>query len=209
MTYPCRYDSAGPWNGGASCAGGLLDSTRNLGAALVERYEGGRAEGYNCRPNTADASQLSVHGTGRAVDYFPPSMAAGHSAAAWLVANWAKFGIQMVIWNRRDWTCAAGWTSYGGPSPHTDHLHIEQQTAAAHAAHPVSYYLGNDGLMPDDVDRILTKLNKITTDMATRAQIKQVRQRQDTHGRILRALASGNLPSPADLRNAVSKNDEE
>lgn len=124
MAAGCRYDDAGPWNGGQSCAGRFYPGTEALGEALIKKY-GGSYGGYSCRQNTADLSQLSVHGTGRAIDFFPQSKSEGDVIAAWLTANHEKFGIQLVIWWHRDWQCGQGWTSYGGPVPHTDHLHIE------------------------------------------------------------------------------------
>lgn len=135
MAAGCRYDGAGPWNGGRSCSRRFTPGAEALGDALVRSY-GGSYGGYACRPNTADASELSVHGTGRAIDFFPPSKAIGDAVALWLTQNHIKFGIQLVIWWREDWSCSAldgvpgvgagdGWTNYSGPNPHTDHLHIE------------------------------------------------------------------------------------
>jgi hypothetical protein len=141
MAAGCRYDEAGPWLGGTKCSGTFYPGTQALGEALVANF-GGSYGGYSCRPNTADTSQLSVHGTGRAVDWFPPSKAAGDRGTTWLVQNHIKFGVQLVIWWHEDWSCTAldnvpgvgagdGWTSYGGPNPHTDHAHVELTVPAA------------------------------------------------------------------------------
>ena len=124
MAAGCRYDDAGPWLGGRSCSGKFYPGTEALGEALQRNF-GGSYGGYACRQNTADSSQLSVHGTGRAVDWFPPSKTAGDRGAAWLVQNHAKFGVQIVIWWHEDWQCGDGWTGYTGPNPHTDHVHVE------------------------------------------------------------------------------------
>lgn len=134
----CRYDSAGPWNGGRGCSGSFTPGARALGEHLTGRY-GGSFQGYNCRPNTAAPSMLSVHGTGRAVDFFPPSKAVGDQVAALLVDNWERWGVQMVIWYRRDWTCSNGWTSYGGPNPHTDHIHLELTVPAGQSNTAATY----------------------------------------------------------------------
>lgn len=134
MAAGCRYDDAPAWNANA-CSGTFFSGTEALGDALMRLY-GGSYGGYACRPNTADASRMSVHGTGRAVDWFPPSKAKGDAAARWLAVNHVKFGVQLIIWWHKDWSCSAldnvpgvgigdGWTDYGGPIPHTDHLHIE------------------------------------------------------------------------------------
>src|SRR5690606_24148008 len=90
-------------------------------------------DGYNCRANTANGSQTSVHGTGRAIDIFIPLLdddadnLSGDLIANWLVYNAETFGVQLVIWDRSRWI-GVGSTkhgSYGGPYPHTDHLHVE------------------------------------------------------------------------------------
>jgi hypothetical protein len=35
-----------------------------------------------------------------------------------------RLGLMYLIWNRRIWSPWAGWRSYGGSSPHTDHVHF-------------------------------------------------------------------------------------
>lgn len=151
MATGCRYDDAGPWNGGAACAGGHKPGTQALGDHLVATY-GGRAEGYSCRQNTADPSKLSVHGTGRAIDYYPPDSATGDRVADDCIAHHERWGVQLVIWDHRDWTCDDGWTSYGGPSPHTDHLHIEQTIEASETLGPDDY---EEGLTMADVQELV------------------------------------------------------
>lgn len=176
MAVGCRYDRAGSWNGGASCSVGLKSGTQALGEALRARW-GGSWGGFSCRPNTADTSQLSVHGTGRAVDWFQPSHQAGDEAARWLVENHEKFGIQLVIWDRKDWSCSAldnvpgvgagdGWTPYGGPNPHTDHLHIELTIPAANDNTARTYQTG--GLSVADIEELI-KVIKAQGDLTRKA----------------------------------------
>ncbi|MET0787214.1 MAG: hypothetical protein ABWY25_10955 [Paenisporosarcina sp.] len=141
MAEGCRYDEAGPWLGGRTCAGKFYSGTEALAESIKRKY-GGSYGGYACRQNTADSSQLSVHGTGRAVDFFPQSKSEGDAIAGWLVQNHKKFGIQLVIWYRRDWDCDSGWTSYGGPVPHTDHLHIELTVPASRNNTAATYMIG-------------------------------------------------------------------
>ena len=75
-----------------------------------------------------------MHGTGRAVDYFPESREKGDQALATVRGYAAQWGVQYVIWYRQDWSCGdAAMGSYGGPNPHTDHLHIEVTVAASGA----------------------------------------------------------------------------
>lgn len=138
-----RYDDALPWSGGRNCGGGLLAGTRELGAYLVGSFPGvSRYEGYACRPNTANTSQTSIHGTGRAVDVFIPTRSGGaadntvgDAVANWVIANASTLGVQLVIWDRSSWNASrpAGskLRAYGGPHPHNDHLHIELNTDGA------------------------------------------------------------------------------
>jgi hypothetical protein len=129
------YTGAGSWSGGANCGGGLLAGTRELGDYLKVTFSGITSYGgYACRPNTANTSQLSVHGTGRAIDVMIPTVggdannAAGDRVANFLVENAEKIGIQFIIWDRNSWGASRGQPklrSYTGPVPHIDHLHVE------------------------------------------------------------------------------------
>ncbi|MEU9507021.1 hypothetical protein AB0D32_12150 [Micromonospora sp. NPDC048170] len=48
----------------------------------------------------------------------------GNNLTAFLVRNADRLGIYYVIWNRQIWFPATGWSSYSGPSNHTDHVHV-------------------------------------------------------------------------------------
>ncbi|WP_405092219.1 hypothetical protein OG767_04055 [Micromonospora sp. NBC_01392] len=48
----------------------------------------------------------------------------GNEVAAFLIRNADRLGIYYVIWNRQIWFPATGWSSYSGPSNHTDHVHM-------------------------------------------------------------------------------------
>jgi hypothetical protein len=132
--HPGSVEEAGAWNGGRACSGGLRPGARALGAALDARFAAiAKVDGYACRRNTANTSQLSMHGTGRALDIFV-SRSGGTAVANYLVSNASALGIQLVIWNRTLWkvTPSGGASrAYGGPNPHTDHIHAELTRAAA------------------------------------------------------------------------------
>lgn len=131
-----RYDGAGAWNGGRNCSGSFLPGTRELGDYLRRNFRGVSSySGYACRQNTAAPGQLSVHGTGRAIDVFIPlsrgqaDNTLGDEVANWLISNAQSIGVQLVIWDRSSWNASrpAGskLSPYGGPHPHHDHLHVE------------------------------------------------------------------------------------
>lgn len=129
------YTGAGAWNGGKNCGGGLLAGTRELGDYVRANFTGVSSYGgYACRRNTANTSELSVHGTGRAIDIMIPmksgraNSTAGDPIANFLVQNAEKIGVQFIIWNRNSWSASRSkpkLRSYGGPVPHTDHIHVE------------------------------------------------------------------------------------
>ncbi|KXK58240.1 hypothetical protein AWW66_30885 [Micromonospora rosaria] len=48
----------------------------------------------------------------------------GNNLTAFLVRNADRLGVYYVIWNRQIWFPANGWSSYSGPSNHTDHVHV-------------------------------------------------------------------------------------
>jgi hypothetical protein len=119
--------------GGEGCAGGLKPGTRALGEQLRARFGLASYGGYNCRANTANPSELSIHAVGRALDVSARG-SVGDELADHLVANAASLGVQRIIWNRTIWQVAAsGPTSrqYSGPNPHTDHVHVEVTRTAA------------------------------------------------------------------------------
>ena len=140
VTRPIPYESPGPWDGGAHCAGSRLPGTARL-AAFLETLPGVESTGgYTCRRNTANANEMSVHGTGRAIDVMIPKIdgaanPAGDAIADWLVANANLLGVQLVIWDRVIWNSERRTARpYTGPSSHTDHIHMELTNAAANGA---------------------------------------------------------------------------
>jgi hypothetical protein len=65
--------------------------------------------------------------------------AVGDPIANWLVSNAEKIGVQYVIWNRVQWSGARDGRkdrAYGGPDPHTNHIHAELTRDAAERGTP-------------------------------------------------------------------------
>jgi hypothetical protein len=138
-----RYDDAAAWAGGKNCSGGFTVGAKRLQDWLRAMYGPQKIQGYSCRPNTADRSKTSIHGVGRASDWFRN---AGNSAQAAQVANFIQrmsanraaqaraMGVQYWIWNRNQYQVKNSGvvrSRYGGPNPHTDHVHIEQNLAGS------------------------------------------------------------------------------
>ncbi|MEZ4375248.1 MAG: MYXO-CTERM sorting domain-containing protein [Polyangiaceae bacterium] len=139
-----EYTGAGPWNNGASCAGGITTGGEILRQYLYDHFpQIASIGGYACRQNTANLSELSVHGTGRALDIMIPVVGAdqdadndaGDPVGNWLIENAEAIGIQYMIWDQWSWNAsrAAGSKdrAYTGPNPHVDHLHVELSLAAS------------------------------------------------------------------------------
>lgn len=136
------YDDGPAWSGGRNCAGGLLPGSRDLSAYLQRTFRGiSDIDGYACRPNTANTSRLSLHGTGRAIDIFIPlsrgsaDNTVGDAVAGWLIANAESIGVQYIVWDRGSWNASrppgTKLRTYTGPHPHNDHLHVELTIAGA------------------------------------------------------------------------------
>jgi hypothetical protein len=129
------YNGAPSWSGGRNCGGSFSSGARKLGDYLKANFPGARSYGgYSCRPNTANTSQTSVHGTGRAIDLFVPlhngqaDNDLGDPIANWLVENAESIGVQFIVWDRTSWGASRSGDkhrAYTGPHPHHDHLHIE------------------------------------------------------------------------------------
>lgn len=126
---------AGPWVGEAGCSGNLTEGARELRTWLRAAFpQISSIGGYNCRI-IEGTSNMSVHGTGRALDIMLPTHMGdadndlGDPIGNWLIEHAEEIGIQYIIWDRWTWNAsrAAGSKerSYGGVNPHVDHLHVE------------------------------------------------------------------------------------
>jgi hypothetical protein len=148
---PFQYDDPGPWIGEAGCSGGHTAGALALKSWLQRTYQfTASIGGYSCRPNSANTSQTSLHGEGRALDWMAT---AGMTAQRRTVQRFIRrvsaddfklaraMGIQELIFNRKIWTASRhteGFRAYTGPNPHTDHIHIGLNRAGA--AKQTSFY---------------------------------------------------------------------
>lgn len=150
-----RYDGAPPWNDGRGCATSLSAGARALGAYIRANFPGVRdIGGLACRPNTANAAQMSVHGSGRALDIMIPPIerransAVGDPIANWLVQNAERLGVQYIIWNRTQWRGRGDGrrdSTYTGPNPHADHIHVELNRDGAARSTPSASFANSVG----------------------------------------------------------------
>jgi hypothetical protein len=138
------YEDAPKWTGKTACGGQLLAGGHKLGEYLLDHFSDVTSVGgYACRRNTADASRMSVHGTGRALDVFIPTLnggadnTKGDKVANWLVTHAQRIGVQLVIWDHSIWRAnGTNDAVYGGPVPHVDHIHVELTNEASALSTP-------------------------------------------------------------------------
>ncbi len=134
------YTGGGSWNGTGSCSGNFTGGAAKVKSYVAQHFSKvSSIGGYACRPNTANTSKMSVHGTGRALDIMIPTIGgsadntAGDAIAHYMITHAEEIGIQLIIWDRTLWNASksAGSKSrrYGGPHPHNDHLHVELSVA--------------------------------------------------------------------------------
>lgn len=136
------YVGGGPWVGEQGCSGDITP-----GAKLVREYlyahfpQTYSIGGYSCRTINGDPNNMSVHGTGRALDVMIHTIAEeadndlGDPIGNWLIENAEAIGIQYIIWDVWTWQAArpvgAKEKAYGGAHPHNDHLHVELSVEAS------------------------------------------------------------------------------
>jgi hypothetical protein len=155
------YDSPPAWNGGKNCTGTFTKGAAKLKQHLLGKYSGiSSIGGYDCRQNTANKSETSVHGTGRALDIMIPKSkgdadnTVGDEIANWLVVNAEDIGVQFIIWDHTKWNASYSSNKakpYTGPIPHIDHIHVELDNDGA--AMKTAWFQGNHddggGALPD------------------------------------------------------------
>lgn len=140
------YDGSTPWDGGRHCTGGLTRGGARLRTFLTGHFHGiSSIGGYSCRPNTANTSQMSVHGSGRALDIMIPTdhgdadNGVGDAIANWLITNSRTIGVQYLIWDHTQWSASRSSgrvRPYTGPIPHIDHIHAEITLTASREETP-------------------------------------------------------------------------
>lgn len=65
----------------------------------------------------------SDHPKGLALDFMTSNKQKGDVLVQDLIANAGAWNITYIIWWRRIWQNGS-WSSYSGPSPHTNHVHV-------------------------------------------------------------------------------------
>ncbi|GEM_PF-5696616 len=143
-SYHPEYHGAPNWTG--SCPNTFFtDEAKKLKAHLASRFPGEISEiqGYSCRSNTANRSKMSVHGTGRALDLMIPTVdgkvggpadnTAGDRVANYLVENAEELGVQLIIWDRWQFSPyrSARSRAYPRGDDHNNHIHVEVLPAMA------------------------------------------------------------------------------
>lgn len=104
----------------------VAEFARQLRARFPAITSVGTRAGSNHHTLSTTTGRRDVHEEGRAADAMVPSLAAGEPIANYVSKNAQTLGVQGLIWRRAAWWAdGRGLRAYGGPSPHTDHVHIE------------------------------------------------------------------------------------
>ena len=98
-----------------------------------------------------------IHEEGRALDVMLDRVSAGAAVADWLVLHAVHLGVQLVIYDRVEWSAGRGaaWENYGGSDPHTGHVHLELVPVMAASADLMWSALGS---IDSEVQRLLVGL---------------------------------------------------
>ncbi len=150
-----HYDDVPAWDGGAHCTGSLTPGAASLSRYLRDHFHGiSSVGGYSCRPNTANTSRMSVHGSGRALDIMIPTdhgdadNGVGDAIANWLITNSQAIGVQYIVWDHTQWSGSRSTDRvrpYTGPIPHIDHIHAEITLPASRQQTP---FFGGGSVTP-------------------------------------------------------------
>lgn len=226
MTFPVVYEPA------ARDSGGPMPGARALMAACLALYPPATNLGiYNPRDQRG-TNVTSLHAEGRAIDVGYPDVGGpsgrghpvGQQLANDMVRYHAELGVQCVIYYRRIWsTTKPSWRAYSGTDPHTGHLHIELNRAAAagltsaEAIRILTPPTQGEPMATPDIEAAQRMLNswlpgrQITTDgdwgPASTAALKEVLDYCERRIRELEAAARNQAPvaSDADRKLAALK----
>jgi hypothetical protein len=135
-SYGPPIEAMSPYQGQHLCSPAAKPGVVAFRDLVLRSYPGTRSLGIS---RACTVGGRSEHKEGRAFDWGvnvarPAEKAAADELLRWLhatdrygnrFANARRLGVQYVIWNRRIWSSyAPTWRAYGGPSPHTDHVHV-------------------------------------------------------------------------------------
>jgi hypothetical protein len=121
-----------------SCTGGLRPGAREV-AEFVKLKWGKSYGGYDCRGKSTNASSLSIHSEGRAIDqsynaFSVTDLQAGNETFGWLLSNAETIGIQYVKFWKLQWSPTRGLscvTSQSDIATHSNHIHYELNIPAS------------------------------------------------------------------------------
>lgn len=134
--YAAAVERLSPYQGQHLCSPAAKPGVVAFRDLLLRTYPRTRNLGIS---RACSVGGRSEHKEGRAFDWGvhvnrPAEKAAADDMLRWLLAtdkhgnrhaNARRLGVQYVIWNKRIWSSyAPTWRAYGGPNPHTDHVHV-------------------------------------------------------------------------------------
>jgi hypothetical protein len=118
---PCNVDD--PTTGGCITAR-TLHMYKEVKKAGFDRFVGCHRDGGPFEHPKGRACDWSLQDRGFAVAHNADMKTYGNNLMAFLVRNADRLGIYYVIWYKQIWFPTRGWSTYHGPSAHTDHVHV-------------------------------------------------------------------------------------
>ncbi|MDW5323635.1 hypothetical protein [Plantactinospora sp. KLBMP9567] len=118
---PCNRDD--PTTGGCITAR-TLHMYNEVRRAGFKRFVGCFRPGGPFEHPKGRACDWSLRNSGFSRAANDDQMKYGNDLAAFLIRNSDRLGILYVIWYKEIWFPDEGWSSYSGPSDHTDHVHV-------------------------------------------------------------------------------------
>ncbi|GIG91970.1 coiled-coil domain-containing protein [Plantactinospora endophytica] len=118
---PCNRDD--PTTGGCITAR-TLHMYNEVRRAGFKRFVGCFRSGGPFEHPKGRACDWSLRSSGFSRAANDDQMKYGNDLSAFLIRNADRLGILYVIWYKEIWFPDRGWSSYSGPSDHTDHVHV-------------------------------------------------------------------------------------
>lgn len=142
---PSEIDGYATYEPQNSCQPSAKPAVSSFRSIVLQQHPATRSAGIT---RACSIGGQSEHKEGRAWDWWvnvnkPAERASAEHVIGWLLATDSaghrhamarRTGVMYIVWNRQIWStyrANEGWRAYGGPKPHTDHVHFSFSWAGA------------------------------------------------------------------------------
>lgn len=151
---PSEIDGYATYEAQNTCSPSAKPAVSSFRNIVLQQHPATRSAGIT---RACHIGGRSEHKEGRAWDWWvnvnkPSERASAEQVIGWLLATDSagnrhamarRTGTMYIVWNRQIWSsyrANEGWRAYGGPKPHTDHVHFSFSWAGANGL--TSYWSG-------------------------------------------------------------------